>query len=130
MKNFDIMKLDSKGRVLIPYHIREYLDLKEDSEFIIINNEKRELKILPLMKGNNAHVRVVIDDSRGSLAKVLDVIAENRVNILMSNSKTIEHGQIAEWNAIVDITSSRNLKKIEQDLRRLKVVKKVEIEER
>ena len=42
-KNFNITKLDSKGRITIPFHVREYMGLKDGSEFLVVNNENKEL---------------------------------------------------------------------------------------
>lgn len=130
MRNFNIVKLDSKGRVLVPFHIREYLNLKDGAEFIIVNNEKKELKILPLIKGETAEIRILMSDSPGSLAKIVDKLAEAGVDILMSQSKTIERGELAEYHAIADISKCKDMKRISNDISHLKNVKKVEVVEK
>jgi len=130
MRNFNIVKLDSKGRLLVPFHIREYLDLKDGAEFIILNNEKRELKILPLIKGETAEIRILMDDSPGSLAKIVDRLSSEGVDILMSQSKTIERGELAEYHAIADVSKVKDLKRITNDISHLKNVKKVELIEK
>ena len=127
MKNFNIVKLDSKGRLLVPFHIREYLDLKDGAEFIIVNNEKKEMRILPLVKGKTAEIRILMNDSPGSLAKIVDKLAEEGVDILMSQSKTIERGELAEYHAIADISNCKDLKKITNDMSHLKNVRKIEV---
>ena len=128
MKNFNIVKLDSKGRLIIPFHIRDYLGLKEGNELIIVNNEKKELRIFPLINGNTAHVRIIMNDIQGSLSKIMGAISKNDVDILMSMSRTIERGKIAEWSAIVDMSECKNQKKFESELRELDVVKKLDFE--
>jgi bifunctional DNA-binding transcriptional regulator/antitoxin component of YhaV-PrlF toxin-antitoxin module len=130
MKNFNIVKLDSKGRLLVPFHIREYLDLKDGAEFIVLNNEKKELKILPLTKGETAEIKILMSDSPGSLAKIVDKLSDMNVNILMSQSKTIERGELAEYHAIADISQCKDVKKISNDVSHLKNVKKVEVTEK
>lgn len=128
MKDFNVVKVDSKGRIIVPYHIRDYLGLREGTELIVTNNEQKELRIFPLLEGT-ASVELLLTDVPGSLAKVLDVVSRNRAEILMSVSKTIERGKLAEWNAILDISKAKR-KKLEGALRKLSVVKKVRIEEK
>ncbi|MBI2579624.1 MAG: AbrB family transcriptional regulator, partial [Candidatus Aenigmarchaeota archaeon] len=75
MKNFNIVRLDSKGRIIVPFHIRDYIGLKEGMELIIVNNEKRELRIFPLVNGNTAHLRLMMSDAQGSLSKVMNLMS-------------------------------------------------------
>ena len=126
MKNFNVVKLDSKGRIILPYHVREYMGLKEGVELLISNNEKKELRIFPLISGT-AELRIVMADVPGSLSKVLNMIAKYKIDILMSTSKTIEKGKIAEWNAIIDTNQCKDTRKLEADLKRMTVVKKFEL---
>ncbi len=131
MKNFNIVKLDSKGRILVPYHIRDHLGIAEGQELIVSDNDKRELRIFPLMKGSTAMIRVILADKPGVLSKVINVIANNRIDILTSISKTVERGESAEWFAIVDTSQCNGaVRKIEKRLRNMSVVKKVEVEEK
>ena len=130
MRNFNIVKLDSKGRLLVPFHIREYLNIENGAEFIIVNNERKELKILPLIKGQTAEIRIFISDIPGSLAKTIDKLAEFGIDILVSQSKVIERGELAEYHAIADISRCSNIKKVSNDLSHLKNVKKVEVIEK
>ena len=126
MKNFNVVKLDSKGRIILPYHVREYMGLKEGVELLISNNEKKELRIFPLISGT-AELRIVMADVPGSLSRVLNMITKHKIDILMSTSKTIEKGKIAEWNAIIDTSQCKDPKKLETDLRRMNVIKKFEL---
>ena len=59
IKNFNVVKLDSKGRIILPFHIRDYLGLKEGIELLVANNEKKELKIFPLMNGKSAEIKII-----------------------------------------------------------------------
>src|SRR3989338_1478691 len=107
IKNFNIVRIDSKGRIIIPFHIRDYLGLKEGTELIVSNNGRKELKIFPLLE-NTAQVEILLSDTPGSLAKILDVLTTHNADILMSTSKTIERGKMAEWVAILDISECKN----------------------
>jgi len=130
IKNFNVVRLDSKGRIIVPFHIRDYLGLKEGTELIVTNNEKKELRIFPLMNGDSAILRTIMSDAPGSLSRVLGVVARNKVDILMSMSRTIEKGRLAEWSAIVDISLCKDVKKFENDMKSMKIIKKLEVEKK
>jgi AbrB family looped-hinge helix DNA binding protein len=126
----NITKVDSKGRILIPFHIREYLGLTEGSEIIIINNGSKELRIFPLFKGKNAEIHILMKDVIGTLGKITETVAKHNVDVLMSESKTIERGKIAEWVALVDTSNCEDIKALKDELNSLKLVKDVKIFER
>jgi len=126
MKNFNVVKLDSKGRIILPYHVREYMGLKEGVELLISNNEKKELRIFPLISGT-AELRIMMVDVPGSLSKILNMIAKYKIDILMSTSKTVEKGKIAEWNAIIDTSQCKDTRKLEAELKKMSVIKKFEL---
>jgi AbrB family looped-hinge helix DNA binding protein len=130
MKNFNVVKLDNKGRIIIPFHIRDYLGLREGTELLVTNNEKRELRILPLMNGKICEINVMLSDTPGSLAKIINTIAKHGVDVLMSTSQTIEKGKLAEWIAMVDMSECKDVKEMEKHLNSLDVVKKVEVGKR
>ncbi len=130
MKNFNIVRLDSKGRIIIPYHIRELLDIEEGAEFVILSHATGEIKMLPLVKGKTAELNAHIEDSPGTLAKMTEILAKNRINIIMSQSKILEKGHLAEWHSIVDVSEAKDIKKFHADLTGCKTVKKFEFIER
>ena len=130
MNDFNIGKLDSKGRLLIPFYIRDYLDLNEDSKLMMINNGKKELKLIPIVEGQNAKIKLQLKDIHGSLAEAAKVISGHNIDILMSKSKTIEKGKLAEWEAVIDTADfKKDLKELESQLNDLKIVKSVKITE-
>lgn len=44
-----IIRFDSKGRLLIPFHIREFLSLEKGGKAVIVpNGEGTEAKIVPV----------------------------------------------------------------------------------
>lgn len=103
------------------------MGLKEGTELIVSHNEKKELKIFPLLNGT-ARLDIIMSDAPGSLAAMLKAISSNSADILMSTSKTIERGRLAEWSAIIDTSSCKNVKKMENDLKATGVVKKIRVE--
>ena len=128
MRNFNVVKIDSKGRILIPFHIRNQMGLDNGQELIVTDNEKKELKILPLIKGRTVKMKIYMNDNPGSLSRVLDMVTQNGFDVITSMSRTIEKGSLAEWSAILDNING-NAKTIEKRLASLKDVKKTEIME-
>jgi AbrB family looped-hinge helix DNA binding protein len=130
MKNFNIVRLDSKGRIIIPYHIRELLDIDEGAEFVILSHASGEIKMLPLIKGKTAEINVVFQDTPGAMARIAEAMAKLKIDFIMSQSKTLERGHLAEMHAIVDVSNCRDLKKVSGYISAIDMIKKVEITER
>lgn len=123
----NIVKLDSKGRLLIPYHIRELLDIADGSQFVIMSNYNGEIKLLPLIKGRTSEVRILLEDKPGNLTQITKVLAKANIDIILSQMKVLERGHLAEWHAIVDMADNPNPKRLASDLERISIVKKVTV---
>lgn len=125
MKNHNTSKIDSKGRLLIPTSIRNLLKINEGCD-MILNLEKDQLKIFPVIKEKTAKLRLILSDSVGSLANAAEILAKDNINILMSESKSNRNN--AEWEIIVDTSKcDRELKKIKENLVKSNLIKKVEL---
>lgn len=129
IKNFNVVRIDSKGRIVVPFHIREYMGLESGTEVVISNNEKKEMRIFPLINGT-AKYTILMSDKPGSLATILKTFAMHNVDILMSTSRAIERGKLAEWSAIMDISACKDIKKLDNALEATSVVKKVRAEKK
>lgn len=123
----NIVTLDTKGRILIPYHIRELLDIDSGSEFVIMSNYNGEVKLMPLRKGKTAEIRLLIDDKPGSLMAITQALAKMKIDIVLSQSKTLERGHLAEWSAIADVSECENPRRIDKDLSRISAVKRATV---
>jgi bifunctional DNA-binding transcriptional regulator/antitoxin component of YhaV-PrlF toxin-antitoxin module len=124
------MKLDSKGRLLIPVHMRNKLEAGEGTEVMLISDdETNEIKIVPLIKDKNAELKFLLTGIPDSLAIVANMLANHNINILMSQSRTLVRGKMAEWDVIVDTSSSNNgnLDKLKDELQTSTFVKNIEI---
>jgi len=129
MRNTNIAKLDSKGRLLIPSHIRKFLNADEGTEVIILpDNEKTEARILPLVRDKTAEFRITMSDTPGSLALIADILARYNINVLMSKSRSIVKGKVAEWDLIVDTSvCNGKLEKMKSSLLGSNLVKNMDI---
>ncbi|MBI2583850.1 MAG: hypothetical protein HYW25_04235 [Candidatus Aenigmarchaeota archaeon] len=130
MKNSNIVKVDSKGRVLIPYHVRELNNINDGSEFVILSTHTGEVRLMPMLKGKCADIKVVHVDDPSTLAKITNIMARHSIGIVMSQSKALERGYLAEWNALIDISRCKNLKKFYNQISRLDAIKNIEMNEK
>ena len=129
MRNSNIVKVDSKGRILIPIHIRNFLKAKEGTEIVIIpDSEKSQVKMFPLLKEKTAELKIMLSDMPGSLATIANILSDYGMNIIMSESRTLVKGKSAEWDVIIDI-SERNgtIEQLQKELRESKLIKDVEV---
>ena len=129
MRNTNIAKLDSKGRLLIPSHIRRFLNVGDGTEVIILpENDKAEVRILPLVRDKTAEFRITMADSPGSLALIAEILAKYNINVLMSKSRSVVKGKVAQWDLIVDTSGCNGkLEKMRSTLLDSNMIKNLEI---
>ncbi|MEM3365544.1 MAG: ACT domain-containing protein [Candidatus Methanomethyliaceae archaeon] len=106
----EIMKVDSKGRITIPSHMRGELGMKEGSyASVMINRQDKSIVIRPFA-GSHAklvEMRLMIPDRPGALARAARALSEMNVDLLSSNSRTIKKGEVAEWVVVADVGQLR-----------------------
>lgn len=103
MESPNIVKVDSKGRILIPVEFRSHMGVEEGTEMIIVpDTENNHFKILPIAKDCTAELKLLLCDMPGSLASVADALSANSFNILVSESRRMGDG-LTEWKIIVDL---------------------------
>jgi AbrB family looped-hinge helix DNA binding protein len=129
MRNTNIARVDSKGRLLIPSHIRSLLSLEEGTEIVILpDNERAEARILPLARQKTAELRITTTDSPGSLAVIADTLSQYNMSILMSKSRSVVKGKVAEWDMIVDTSQcSKRIEGMRSKLLGSTLIKNMEI---
>jgi bifunctional DNA-binding transcriptional regulator/antitoxin component of YhaV-PrlF toxin-antitoxin module len=129
MRNTNITKMDSKGRLLIPSSIRKFLNVEEGAEVIILpDSEKAEVRMLPLVREKTAEFRITMADSPGSLALVAETLQRYNLSVLMSKSRSLIKGKTAEWNLIVDTSEcSGRLDRIKSSMLDSSLIKSMEI---
>jgi len=68
--------------------------------------EKREIRILPFAdpEADLREIQITLTDKPGSLAKAATILAENNIDLLTSQSRTLRRGRSAEWFVVVDIS--------------------------
>lgn len=129
---YEFAVMDSKGRIFIPARIRAVLNVREGMRFMVIADlERREIRLVPLADAQSEVVKltVLMKDVVGALSKVVDALAAAGVDLLITQSRTIRRGELAEWVAVADFSKSElSIEKVVERLSSLDVVKKVEWE--
>lgn len=102
-----IIKLDTRGRLVIPNEFRESLNLKEGDEVLISLDSKTDtLTISPIYGEATDLVKMEIEfgDTPGCLAKIAEKIAEMKIDLVLTESKSSQRGKRARWDIIADVS--------------------------
>jgi bifunctional DNA-binding transcriptional regulator/antitoxin component of YhaV-PrlF toxin-antitoxin module len=120
-----VVKLDSKGRILIPISFRKKLRIRADTELVLLPGEKmRELRMMPLCDQTAAKCRLLLTDSPQGLTNVMEVLEMLNVGVLMSESRSLMGNGTSEWTFVLDTSkSNEGHKDIESRLLSLNGVK-------
>jgi len=115
-----IIRLDTRGRLVIPNEFRESLKLQEGDEVLISLDKKMEqITITPIYGKTSNIIKMEIEfgDTPGCLAKIAKKIASMKVDLIMTESKSSQRGKKARWNIVADISKSHyKLNQIKQNL--------------
>lgn len=115
-----LIRLDTRGRLVIPNEFREHLDLKEGDEVLMSLDPKTDtLTISPVYGEPKDMVKMEIEfgDAPGCLAKIAQKIADMKIDLVMTESKSSQRGKRARWDIIADISKcSQSTNEIKQVL--------------
>lgn len=103
-----IVRIDGRGRLVIPTEFREALHLIDNDELLLSLDEKTSSLVLSPISGQQTKlIRIDIEfaDTPGSLAKVANAIAKMNLDLLMTESKSYQRGKAARWNIIADTSN-------------------------
>ncbi len=128
MRKTNVARLDSKGRILIPAHVRKRFKVNNGTEVILVpDHEKNELRMLPLVKGKSAKIRFVLTDLPDSLANIANILDMNNINIITSESRSLSKS-LTEWDLVVDVSQCNDgFENIKQKLISTNTIKSVEM---
>ena len=102
-----IIRLDTRGRLVIPNEFREHLDLKEGDEVLMSLDSKTDTLIISPIYGeptNLVRMEIEFGDTPGCLAKIAQKIADLKIDLVMTESKSSQRGKKARWSIIADIS--------------------------
>lgn len=109
MARTQIVKIDERGRVLIPLFARNALSIgTETSLLLVVDQEQKNLVMTPITeKAKLASIKVLLQDIPGALAKAAQFMAEQGIDLVMSESRTLSRGRTAEWTAVADFSKTK-----------------------
>jgi len=115
-----IIRLDTRGRLVIPNEFRESLDLKEgDNVLVSLDSKKNTISINPVYgeSKNLIKLELTFGDKPGCLAKIATKLAELKIDLIMTESKSFERGTKARWNIIADMSKTNfSIQQIKKEL--------------
>jgi len=76
---------------------------------LIADLDNKEVRIVPFAdpEARLVEFRITFLDVPGALARAAAVLAEQGVDLLSSESRTLRRGESAEWFAIADVSKSK-----------------------
>ena len=111
----NISRMDSKGRVLIPYNLRDMFELDIGDELKISTNENKEIVAVPISR-----------DVSKSLVKINKQLEKDGINILDSQIQVMKDK--FEWSILADTYDRKNLRKLKKKLSMIQNVKDIKID--
>src|SRR3989344_522916 len=115
------VKVDSKGRVMIPGSFREILGIKEGENIVAQLDKENERLILFPVEKKTKRMQIFIADVPGALARTAAVLAKNNVDLVYTSSVSIKRKREALWEIIADF-SNVDMKKLQKSLKAEKSV--------
>jgi AbrB family looped-hinge helix DNA binding protein len=116
----EIVRVDSRGRITMPSSIREAIRLAEGMYVMLIADlDKKELRIAPFAdpEAKLVELSITFTDVPGALAKAAGILADQGVDLLSSESRTLRRGKSAEWVVVADVSRCKcTLKDLEQKI--------------
>ena len=106
-----IIKLDTRGRLVIPNEFREMLNLKEGDEVILSLDSKTDTLVISPTYGKPTDlvkIEIEFGDVPGCLAKIAKKIADLKIDLIMTESKSSQRGKKARWDIVADISKCSN----------------------
>ncbi|MFW9987638.1 MAG: hypothetical protein ACFFC3_03200 [Candidatus Odinarchaeota archaeon] len=117
MKDVKIITIDNRGRIVLPLVTRKNLGITTNSQLMLVSDsETKEIRITPIGlrdESNLIHLKIVMKDIPGALAKLLDIFGEEGLNLIYTETVIIEKDVKAVLTAIsespIDINQLKNI---------------------
>ncbi|MBI5036410.1 hypothetical protein HZC09_03625 [Candidatus Micrarchaeota archaeon] len=101
MSKLELVKIDSRGRIVLPQSFRDYLGLREeDTAYAVLDEENRCLRISPAAEENLVHIELILGDAPGSLAKAAAILSKEGVDLVATESHSVARGKQAIWRIV------------------------------
>jgi len=110
MKSTEIVRINEKGELTIPEEIRDSVGIVEGMHVMMKTDlERREIRIIPFTTAEVDLVEftITLADVPGALGKCATFLGEHKINMMASESKILQSGEIAEWIIVADISKCK-----------------------
>ncbi|MDP2717564.1 MAG: hypothetical protein Q8P02_02365 [Candidatus Micrarchaeota archaeon] len=98
MSQLSRVKIDSRGRIVLPQHFREFLGLKEnDSAYAVLDEKNRQHKIQAAAEKGLVYLEIELEDAPGSLARAAAALEKEGVDLVATESHSTLRGKKAVW---------------------------------
>lgn len=92
------VKLDSKGRIVLPASFRNSLSLNEnDYAYAALNEDNGTIVISTQPKEKLFELKIQLSDSPGALAKLATILSQQQVDLISTESHSLERTKSAVW---------------------------------
>lgn len=131
MRMSEIVRIDSRGRITLPSSIREATGLSEGLYVMLIADiETKEVRIIPFAdpEARLVELHFTLSDMPGALAQVAALLAENKVDLLSTSSRTLKRGEFAEWVVVADLSECKcTLEELQTRILNARAAKKISV---
>ena len=111
MKLTEIVRINEKGEIKIPQNIRDNIGMVEGMHVMLkADIEGREISIVPFMtsEADLVEFKITLADVPGALARCATFLSENKINLVASESRQIQSGEISQWIVVADISKCKS----------------------
>nr|MDO8116935.1 hypothetical protein [Candidatus Sigynarchaeota archaeon] len=113
----EIVKIDDRGRIVIPGSTRKVMKIGPGTNLLMIaDDSKNEIMLTPFL-GQDAKpvkMQIIMRDQQGALAKIAQIIGDLGINLLSEEAHILKKGEQAEWMVIADLATMKSIRTLEQ----------------
>lgn len=110
MQKSEIVRINENGELKIPDDMRDSLGIVEGMHVMLkADFNARELKIIPFTTAevDIVEFKITLADIPGALAKCAIFLSEHNINLMASEARTLQKGELAEWIVVADISTCK-----------------------
>ncbi|MHA1244933.1 MAG: hypothetical protein ACTSPT_00045 [Candidatus Heimdallarchaeota archaeon] len=111
MQKTEIVRISEKGELKIPDEMRDSLGIVEGMHVMLkADFNARELRIIPFTtaEADIVEFKITLADMPGALAKCATFLSDHKINLMASEARTLQKGELAEWIVVADISECKD----------------------